>query len=792
MKKLLSLGFIALFVITSCKKNNNNDDVLNNDITTPVPFTPTAVTSVKGIVLDKDNKPISGVNIELNGNATSTSDKGLFSFNDINSSSRDVIHFNREGYFKTSRAIHSNANIANYIRIVLDEKTTTSQFEVDWEGDGKSVELENDISLDFSSCKIKNSYGSNHYGNVNLAVNKISPEGDDFTSRIPGGDLLANDDDGEETRLVSYGMLDVILTDDRGEELSIEGKTKISYPIPSDMLSSAPNTIPLWHFDESDGIWKEEGFATKVGNNYEGYVSHFSNWNFDVPGLEAGAKGRVVDCNGKPLANVLIEAGQQSASTNSNGEYEIFVIANQPVTAYLKTDFGKDESFQIPSVSVNEVHDLGDITVCSSTITGRVIDCNGNPAQNILVSSSYSSFSYAYTDMNGNFSFLFPENTATEIVAEGFFGTVSDPVSIPALSNSQVYDAGSIISCSSETGTTTVAQDKQNIQNTFSSMENCITKLKDGEGSQAIKKFLNLDEGEVLSENWVIDMIEKLDELLALDAIEENNKFNFNSHTGTYTWNNTSESWSKSSIPNDKIIVMFPSSEASTSNDAKFTFDTYSDVALYYDGETIWAPSNVHADILVNDKKIFELTGSISYDVGNPTPIPININSTLEFNPYTITLSGERVTNKKFEASMTIDDNGGCLTSLDIDFEFKHDDYENIDPYEGDLVAVNSTLTHGDMMIEGYLDGKLYVYEDEPSSNVINSMVDVDVLYSGNKIGELLLVYTSDDVYNYGEEVHIIYSDGSSENTKVYYDPFGTNVEQIFFPFFGDIDGIVD
>ena len=787
MKKLFTLSCILSLLLTSCKRNID-ENIIYNGTNTPTPFTPTAVTSVKGIVLDKDSKPISGVNIELNGNAATTSDKGLFYFNNINSSDRDVIHFQRKGYFKTSRAIQSNEDIANYIRVVLDEKSTVSQFDIYGDEKGKNVELDNDISLDFTTCNIKDSYGNSHYGNVNISVNKISPEGNNFTSRIPGGDLLANDENGDETRLVSYGMLDVILTDDWGGELSIDGKTKITYPIPSDMVSSAPNTIPLWHFDESDGIWKEEGFATKVGNNYEGYVSHFSNWNFDVPGLEAGAKGRVIDCNGKPLANVLIEAGQQSASTNSNGEYEIFVIADQPITAYVKTDFGSEESFEIPSVSVNQVHDAGDITMCSSTISGRVIDCEGNPAQNILVSSSYSSFTYAYTDLNGNFSFLFPENTATEIVAEGFFGSVSDPISVPALTKSQVYNAGSIVSCSAETGATTVAQDKENIHNTFSSMENCLRKLKDGEGSQAIKKFLNLDEGNILSENWANDMIEKLDDLLALNAVDDNNKFNFNAHTGTYTWSNTSQSWSKSSVPNDKIIVEFPSSEATTTNDAKFTFDTYTDIALYYDGETIWAPSNVHADLFINNTKVFELTGSISYDVGNPTPIPININSTLEFNPYTITLSGERVTNKKFEANMTIDDNGGCLTTLDVDFEFKHDDYENIDVYEGDLVAVNTTMTHGDMTIEGYLDGKLMVYEDQPSSSIINSMVDVDVVYSGKKIGELLMVYTSDEEYNYGEEVHIIYSDGSSENTKVYYDPFGTNVEQIFFPFFGNLD----
>lgn len=786
MKKLLVSILATALLFTSCKKSNDSD--LINTTNNSSSFSPTAITSVKGIVLDKSANPIPGVNIEFNGKAATTSDKGLFYFNNIQSSDRDVIHFNREGYFKTSRAIQSNENVANYIRVVLDERVTDAQFS-NWDDDeAKKINLANDISLDFSSCTINDSYGYSNYGDINVSVNKISPGGDDFTSRVPGGDLLANDVDGNETRLVSYGMLDVILTDEWGDELSIDGTTKITYPIPADMLASAPNTIPLWHFDEADGIWKEEGLATKVGNNYEGFVSHFSIWNFDIPGLEAGLEGRVVDCDGNPLANILVESGQQSVTTNGNGEFKLFIIADQSNTVQIINDFGAKESFQLPATSENQIHDAGDITFCTSTISGRVIDCDGNPAQNILVSSSHSSFSYAYTDMNGNFSFLFPENTATDIVAEGFFGDVSDPVSIPELSASQVYNAGTIVSCNSQIGATTLAEDKANIQNSFSSMENCIGNLKDGFGAQAMKNFFNLDEGNALSEDWAGDMIEKLDEFLGLDAIEDNNKFNFNSHTGTYTWSQSDKSWTKSSLPEDKIIIDFPSTEASTNNDATFTMDSYTDIALFYDGETIWAPSSLHADLYIGSAKVFEITANCNYDVGNPTPIPININSTVEFNPFTISLNGQRVNSTKFEASISIDNNSGCLTSLNVDFEFKHDDYENIDIFEGDLVAVNTTMTHGEMTLEGYLDGKLMEYEDQPSSNVINSMVDVDVLYSGNKIGELILIYTSGSDFEYGEELHIIYSDGSSENTEVYYNPFGTNVEQIFFPFFGDLD----
>ena len=61
---------------------------------------------------------------------------------------------------------------------------------------------------------------------------------------------------------------------------------------------------------------------------------------------------------------------------------------------------------------------------------------------------------------------------------------------------------------------TTIAQDKQNISNSFASMENCINSLKNGFGAEALQNFLNLDEGDVLSENWIEDMTENIDDLL--------------------------------------------------------------------------------------------------------------------------------------------------------------------------------------------------------------------------------------------------------------------------------------
>jgi len=66
-------------------------------------------------------------------------------------------------------------------------------------------------------------------------------------------------------------------------KIASDKKATITMPL-SGLLSAAPPTsIPLWYFNESNGLWKQDGTATKTGNTYVGEVSHFSWWNCDLP-----------------------------------------------------------------------------------------------------------------------------------------------------------------------------------------------------------------------------------------------------------------------------------------------------------------------------------------------------------------------------------------------------------------------------------------------------------------------------------------------------------------------------
>jgi hypothetical protein len=144
----------------------------------------------------------------------------------------------------------------------------------------------------------------------------------------------------------------VSLTDNAGNALQLKdgASSQLTFPIPAGMESNPPATIPLWYFDEERGLWIEEGTATLQGNVYVGTVEHFSWHNLDVPGERVTIKGKVTDCEDKPVSYVKITVDQTAAVTNSKGEYSVYVPAATPVTVTVKS---KDYNYYSPEVSYN-------------------------------------------------------------------------------------------------------------------------------------------------------------------------------------------------------------------------------------------------------------------------------------------------------------------------------------------------------------------------------------------------------------------------------------------------------
>jgi hypothetical protein len=104
------------------------------------------------------------------------------------------------------------------------------------------------------------------------------------------GDYRAVDKNGETTELLSYGAANVDLRSATGQPLNLRpgANAELRVPVSDLQRPTAPATIPLWSYNESSGLWIEEGQAalqnTADGWMYVGKTPHFSTLNMDVSG----------------------------------------------------------------------------------------------------------------------------------------------------------------------------------------------------------------------------------------------------------------------------------------------------------------------------------------------------------------------------------------------------------------------------------------------------------------------------------------------------------------------------
>jgi hypothetical protein len=424
---------------------------------------PNPVTAnLQGNVLDESGQPASDVAIKVGSKTTITDATGYFRINDAPLDKNvALVTAEKTGYFRTFRSFSAGSG-TNQVVIKLVKKTLSGTING---ANGGEVTLSNGtrISLPANGI-IKASDNSNFTGTINVYAAYIDPTAPDILERVPGS-FMASDKNGKRVLLSSYGMMAVELESSAGEKLQIKSgnAATLTSPIPSSAQSSAPATIALWYVDESTGLWKEEGTATKQGNSYIGDVKHFTYWNCDVPVQTINFTAIFKTSKGQPLVNaeIIIRPttgnyyGSAHGYTDSLGQINGPIPANMNLQLQVLDPCGTAAYSQnIGPFSANA--DLGTVTIPSSapavvTVQGKLTTCSGaNVVKGYAIISIDNRVHYAQVDASGNFStnyVLCNIGTASVQVlgvdeAAQQQGTVS---SLPA--TSPVTDAGSISAC---------------------------------------------------------------------------------------------------------------------------------------------------------------------------------------------------------------------------------------------------------------------------------------------------------------------------------------------------------
>jgi hypothetical protein len=411
---LLTCLVISISLL-SCQKEVKNDNPGTGGSTgagTVVNPTPVQGT-VTGKVVDNSNNAVAGAAVKAGSNTTTTDSRGLFRFNNIQLDKYSaVITVEKSGFFKGYRVFSASPNNTNFVKLKLVPKSLIGSIDA---VSGGSVSLPDNskITLPASGIVVR-SNNQSYSGSVKVYAEVIDPASADIAQIVPGS-FQGTDAANNRVTLKSYGMLAVELEGNSGEQLQIAaGKTaKLKFTIPSSLRSTAPATIPLWSVDETTGLWKQEGNATKGTDYYEGDVSHFSFWNCDVSTptifLELNLKTVEGSLPFTPVKITRVNSGGATYGyTDSTGHVGGLVPKNEPLLLEVFSNCNQPVFSQnIGPYSSNT--NLGTITVTIPPInylqiTGSAVNCSNQPVINGNAMIYYDGHLYNKPISNGSFS----------------------------------------------------------------------------------------------------------------------------------------------------------------------------------------------------------------------------------------------------------------------------------------------------------------------------------------------------------------------------------------------------
>lgn len=393
--KSLIVTLFAAAVLFTCKKVDSSGGGTNPP-TEPLPDLTTKVAAavVSGFVTNENDIAVQSAAVEVGGVNVITDKYGYFEMRNVQvTQNAATVTVNKTGYFKTIKTFIAAAGKSAFFRIKLLPKTNAGTVSG---ASGGTVTLPSGMAVAIPAGAVVNASTNAAYtGNVAVAAQLISAT-DANLNRIMPGDLRGINTNGNLRLLTTYGMMAVELTGTGGEllQIAVGKKATITMPIPASLQGSAPATIPLWYFDETKGLWKEEGSATKSGNNYVGEVSHFSFWNCDVPGNFVQFNCTVVNNSGQPIPNALVKISVVSNPVNfryGNTDSSGYVSGAVPENSQLLLEVFStaacatavySQTFTTTTVTVS----LGNIAISTAsstaTINGTVTNCSNAPVTN--------------------------------------------------------------------------------------------------------------------------------------------------------------------------------------------------------------------------------------------------------------------------------------------------------------------------------------------------------------------------------------------------------------------------
>ncbi|BAV06000.1 carboxypeptidase-like regulatory domain-containing protein [Filimonas lacunae] len=451
MKTTRILGAACLFAVLACmgcKKSSSPT------VEPPLPYTPEPVTAtISGRVIDENKLPVSGAVVTAGSVSDTTGVDGLFIINNASvDKNAGFVKVVKDSFYLGAKTIVVRSGKDNNVSIQLIKKTVAGTFAA---SSGGTVTVPaSGGNIQFQAGSVVNAASNAAYtGNVSVSAFFFDPTAEGFDNIIPGT-LRGTTTNNIETGLQSFSMMAVELTGDNGEKLQLaDGKpATITFAIPADIRSKAPNNIPLWYLDETSGLWKEEGEATRKGDTYVGTVKHFSYWNCDAPFAVIDFSATITDKNGIALKGGKVVFTTSDSTVNygaGNINDDGFTGGKIPAMAILTMIIYDKCGSQVYRKSVGPfagATPLGtivvDATTTAVTISGSVVNCSGGAVADGYVTVELENVFYRTNITNGSFSLLVNRCNNTPVTATV---TAYDPASAQSGEAAKVAVSGTSV-----------------------------------------------------------------------------------------------------------------------------------------------------------------------------------------------------------------------------------------------------------------------------------------------------------------------------------------------------------
>jgi len=383
--------------------------------------------SITGVVTDGNGNPINNVSVFLDAIHVQTDDNGFFYLKDVYANKNGAsVRFEKSGYHSTSKLVYPSHNRVEFIQVSLLKSDETGVVSM---SKGGTASLSNGVEIFFPENAFLNQSSSGS-DDVSVHMTYIDPTEEGIYQKMPGSLIGIN----QERRILgmeTFGMIGVELFDENGNvlELNPEKRATISMPIPDELRGVAPESVPLWHFDQKSAYWVQEGSVNIDGDKYIGQVSHFSFWNIDVEMELIDFAAHLVNQQGMDLPQLEMRIKTTSPTIQTGYGYSNnkgWVKGKIPANMDLVMEIYSKCNELIHSENIGPFNDnmtdeeyvieVGD----QSTLQGFLVGCFDVPVENGYVKVTNQGGDYFMTIDKGEFRGQFPFCSMRELTLIGY------------------------------------------------------------------------------------------------------------------------------------------------------------------------------------------------------------------------------------------------------------------------------------------------------------------------------------------------------------------------------------